>query len=98
MRFRVKATLGNSHGIYEAAYDFGEESELRGEPQEIGLALANYLQALTPATSRSCARRPAVLSGTHHHPGRPARGDHLHRGLAGTGPEDAGPQDQGADE
>ena len=41
MRFRVQAAAGNSNGIFDAAYDFGsgvgDEAEMTGTPQEIGM-------------------------------------------------------------
>jgi len=54
MRFRAKASVGNSRGIFDAAYNFGlgaappNEAEMLGTPLEIGAEVARYLALLTP--------------------------------------------------
>jgi hypothetical protein len=52
MWFRVEASVGNSNGVFDAAYDFGEESgeeaRFTGTPREIGEAVARFLSSLTP--------------------------------------------------
>lgn len=53
MQFRVEASVGNSKGVFDAAYDFGlgfgtTEAEMSGTPEEIGAAVARYLSLLTP--------------------------------------------------
>jgi hypothetical protein len=52
MRFRVEASVGNADGVFDAAYNFGEESgeeaAMTGTAREIGDAVADYLMSLTP--------------------------------------------------
>jgi hypothetical protein len=56
MRFRVGASVGNSDGIFDAAYDFGEgsgeEAVMSGTPREVGDAVARYLGSLTAEDCR----------------------------------------------
>jgi hypothetical protein len=47
MRFKAKATLGNSHGIYDTAYQFGDQGELVGTPDELAREVARFLGKFT---------------------------------------------------
>ena len=57
MRFRIKASVGNADGVFDAAYNFGEESgeeaAMTGTPRELGDALARYLASLSPDDCRA---------------------------------------------
>jgi hypothetical protein len=52
MRFRVDAAVGNSRGIFDAAYSFGndrdDEGTMTGTPQEIGESIVRFLEGVTP--------------------------------------------------
>jgi hypothetical protein len=52
MRFVVQAAVGNADGVFDAAYDFGagsgEEAQMQGRPEDIGVEVARFLSALTP--------------------------------------------------
>jgi hypothetical protein len=52
MRFQVQASVGNTDGVFDAAYEFGrcagEEAQMTATPQEIGQEVARYLATLTP--------------------------------------------------
>lgn len=64
MRFRVEASVGNSDGVFDAAYDFGEgsgeEASMTGTPQEIGEAVSRFLSSLS---AEDCE---AMRYGTSH--------------------------------
>ena len=47
MNFRVSAVVGNSDGDFDACYDFGDDSELTGTPEEIGAEVTRILSTLT---------------------------------------------------
>jgi hypothetical protein len=53
MRFLVEASVGNSDGAFDAAYEFGssanEEAQITGTPEQIGREVTRYLSTLTPA-------------------------------------------------
>ena len=46
IEFVASAEQGNADGVYDGAYSFGLEGELRGTPRQIGDAVAAYLQRL----------------------------------------------------
>lgn len=52
MRFVVQASVGNSDGIFDAAYDFGigsgKEAKMHATSKEIGAEVARFLSTLTP--------------------------------------------------
>jgi hypothetical protein len=56
MRFRVEAAVGNSHGVFDAAYDFGEgsgeEAAMTGPARDVGDAVTRYLGSLTAEDCR----------------------------------------------
>ncbi len=56
MRFQMSASVGNSDGLFDAAYQFGNatngEAQMSGTPEEIGAEVARYLSSLTPEDCR----------------------------------------------
>ncbi len=53
MRFSVRASVGNSDGVFDAAYDFGDSVGDQGgmvaTPEEIGAEVTRYLKSLDKA-------------------------------------------------
>jgi hypothetical protein len=44
--FEADASQCDANGVYDAAYDFGEEGTFRGAAEEVGRAVATYLSSL----------------------------------------------------
>lgn len=40
--------MGHANGVCDAVYDFGQEAERSGTPQESGVEVARFLALLTP--------------------------------------------------
>jgi hypothetical protein len=53
MRFQERASVGNTNGVFDAAYAFGsptgDEATMTGTLEEVGQEVTRFLSLLTPA-------------------------------------------------